>query len=129
MSPPRTEFTSDQRRALLKFVGINCLLTILLFVVVGLSAYQTGKADAESKRAGCERNKLDRAANAAAWTAHRTYIEKVLKAASVKQDVKDAADDAVKTYKIVSADLSKRSKVDCDRIFPDPSLLKFGTAP
>ncbi len=101
------------------------LIVVFVVLLAGtfLQSYSGRAAQVTSSRAGCERSKLDRAANAAGWTAHARYIAKVTVAASVKEDVKRAAREAARTYSFVSADLSKRSKLNCAKTYPAASLL------
>lgn len=77
----------------------------------------------DSQRAGCERGKLDRSANADGWTAHQRYIEAVLEASSVKGDVKEAARRAIGTYMRISGDLRRRARIECAAQFPKPPFL------
>jgi Flp pilus assembly protein TadG len=77
------------------------ILLVGAAVVVGssIAAHSAASAAAkaaarvvsDSQRKGCARGKLDRTAIAAALRAQSTYLNGVLGATSVKQDVKDAA--------------------------------------
>lgn len=100
-----------------------CLTGVALLAFYGWTDYQNRRDSANASRAACERGKLDRADNAAGWTAHRRYIQKVTGAASVKEDVKTAAREASTTYARISVSLSERARVDCVQAFPRASLL------
>lgn len=89
--------------------------SIVAVVVVG--ALLIGANRLMAHRA-CESSRKDRIDNAAGWTAHRTYITKVTGAASVKEDVKSAARMANRTYTRISARLTERADVNCDRLVP-----------
>lgn len=110
----------------LALLGLVVVLgSVIGFDQLGQDRDERDRRDAQvelvqMQRAGCERSKLDRADNAAAWTAHRTYIESVTRAASVKEDVKRAARHAARTYRRVAASLTKRSQIDCSVAFPLP---------
>lgn len=107
-------------------VAAAAALAVLFCVVAGLplvAAYVQRQSVVVSSRAACERTKLDRADNAAGWTAHRNYITQVTGAASVKEDVKAAARGAVKTYARISVSLTERSLIDCADAYPDASLM------
>jgi hypothetical protein len=91
--------------------------------LVLVQGYVSRAALRQSQLAGCARGKLDRADNAAGWTAHRKYISHVTSAASVKEDVKVAAREAIVTYERISLDLSRRARLDCAAAFPAPRLL------
>ena len=66
----------------------------------------------------CENNRKDRIDNAAGWTAHRWYIQRVTGAASVKEDVKSAARKANLTYTRISERLTSRADIDCGGVLP-----------
>lgn len=108
---------------------------IITIAIVGLvlysmvAAYAGRVALVDEARSACRDAKSDRIDNAAAWTAHTVYITKVTGAASVKEDVKTAAREAVKTYERVSKNLTKRALVDCDAEHPAASLLPARPAP
>lgn len=94
--------------------------------VIGYVAYSSYKGRTDlvaSQRRGCERGKRDRKDNADFQKAHKTYIDKVVLAKSVRSDIKKAAREAVKTYNRTAADLSKRAKVDCAVAFPKGGIL------
>jgi hypothetical protein len=121
------ELTHRQRELLIRFLGVMILALIVLFVTVCLASYQARLEIVKTQRVGCERGKKDRAANAAAWTAHSVYITKVTAAKSVQEDVKRAARIASRTYVGVSADLRRRAALSCKTAYPDPPFLKvFG---
>lgn len=105
-------------------------VAVVLGVMVVGSSYVAGIESAHEQRvandhtaailrraqiAGCERGKKDREDNAAAWAAHRRYIRAVLKASSVKGDVKDAGAKALATYDVVVPSLKSRTgkNLDC----------------
>ncbi len=89
----------------------------LLMVVVVIGALLITANRLMAHRA-CESSRKDRIDNAAGWTSHREYIQKVTGAASVKEDVKSAAREANLTYTRVSARLTNRADVNCSRIIP-----------
>ena len=114
-----------------KQTGLNLALLVVLCLVIQLfvigysayTGYEGRKALVTSQRAGCERGKLDRIDNAAFQRAHKKYIDRVVLAQSVKEDVKDAAREAVKTYNRTAASLTKRSQINCASAFPKASLI------
>lgn len=105
----------------LLIVGMCCF--ILLTLYVAYTNYEGRKTLVTSQRAGCERGKLDRIDNAAFQRAHKVYIDKVVLAQSVKEDVKEAAREAVVTYNRTAESLSQRAKINCQEAFPKASLL------
>jgi hypothetical protein len=117
------DLTRKQRQLLVRFIGVMIVAVLALFAAVLASDYNHRKDATRLLRAGCERNKRDRRANADGWTAHSLYINKVVLAGSVKEDVKRAARHARKTYRRISRDLEKRSRIDCRTEFPDPPLV------
>lgn len=101
-----------------------CMVCFLLLVCyVFYASYQGRKDIVTSQRAGCERGKLDRRANADFQRAHKVYIDKVVLAQSVKEDVKAAARIAVETYNRTARDLTIRAGIDCNKAFPKARLI------
>ncbi len=72
----------------------------------------------QSRIEGCERATNDRINNARAWTSNVTYLEKVLAAASVKEDVKTAATRNIK-YQAESANQLRRNLFECEPLVRD----------
>lgn len=103
---------------------IGCMVCMVLVVLYVWYSSYAGRQDlSESQRAGCERGKLDRIDNAAFQRAHKKYIDKVVLAKSVEEDVKEAAREAVLTYNRTAANLSKRSKINCQKAIPKARLI------
>lgn len=109
-----------------KIVRLILLVLVLLLVLIGyvfFQAYDNRVEVVDNQRRGCERGKLDRRDNARFQMAQAQYVHKVVLAQSVKNDVKKAARTAVKTFDKTSANLSKRSKIDCTKAFPDARIF------
>jgi hypothetical protein len=116
-------------------ITLSAFAIIALSSTVGLIGFgvvlgKQGKTTDERRvdmtantRAGCERNKLDRSDVAAFQRAQTTYITSVTGAASVHEDVKRAARKAILTFDRTSKGLTARSKIDCKKAFPDPTLF------
>lgn len=85
----------------------NLMVAVAFFGVLSIGYVEKNRYE------GCERGKKDRVTNAAAWTKHAAYINSVLRAPSVKEDVKRAARDAQLTYLMASKDLTTRSRISC----------------
>lgn len=89
----------------------------LALLVLGVTEIRSSNRDAENDKTveqqitsrieGCERSKQDRIQNARAWTSNVIYLSGVLDAASVKQDVKDAATKNIKAQRKSAAQLRK----------------------
>jgi hypothetical protein len=75
----------------------------------------------ESQIATCERNKLDRIDNARAFTADVEYLEKVVIAGSVQEDVKRAARAKVQRIS-ESANQLRTRLLHCDVLIEDGRL-------
>lgn len=103
-----------------RYVAAQAVVTAAIVVGVAVGTLLMVSGTRASSRAGCERGKLDRKANAAAWGAHAAYIVKVTRAKSVKEDVKRAARVEARTATRVAADLIARSTLDCERLYPSP---------
>lgn len=120
---PNSPLNRRTAKALVKLLIVGMVAQLLVVGYVFYQGYHGRVALVISQRAGCERGKLDRIDNAAFQRAHRKYIDRVVLAQSVKEDVKEAAREAVATYNQTAADLTKRSKINCMRVFPDPKVF------
>jgi Tfp pilus assembly protein PilO len=123
-------------RSLAKLV-IACFLVMLVVVVwVGYVNYQGRQNLVTAQRAGCERAKLDREANAQGWRAAEAArleslaqdldISYATAQTLVEQDPKsnDPPDlVAARKYNKIASGQEKRSKIDCAQAFPDASLI------
>lgn len=85
-------------------------LVVLLFGV-WWTGYDGRLEVVKSQRVGCERGKLDRAANAKAWR-EAQYAE-----------TRDADPGSAAIYKSVAEGLEERSLIVCAEAFPSPSLV------
>ena len=100
--------------------------TLVVILALGVAVFfwqrHSNEVIRQGQLIGCERGKQDRADAAAAWTAHRRYLGKVLQAGSVKGDVKRAARDALRTYDRIVASLDSRTgrHLDCQKVYPRP---------
>lgn len=113
--------TVNQSLAMLVVIGMAVQLAVISLVFV--QGYRANTKLLDFQRAACERGKLDRKSNAAFQTAHKQYIDKVVLAQSVQEDVKRAARDAVEVYQITAADLRSRASIDCNEVFPKEGLF------
>lgn len=104
-------------------IVIGMIVQLAVIGYVFYASYQGRVNTVTAQRAGCARAKLDRTDNADFQTAQKVYIIKVTDANSVKEDVKRAAREAIKTFNRTSARLTKRSKLVCARAFPKASLF------
>lgn len=116
--------TVQLARRIVVVVLIGFCLQLLVVAYVGYSSYAGRKNTVTNQRLGCERGKLDRADNAAFQRAHSEYILTVTGAKSVKEDVKRAARKARKTFRRTSHDLTVRSKINCEKVFPDAKVFE-----
>lgn len=120
---PDTAMTRRTAKLLVRLIIIGLLVQLAMICYVFYSAYQRRVDAVADNRAGCERNKLDRADNARFQTAQTGYIASVTGALSVKEDVKTAARKAIVVFRQTSADLNERARIDCTKAFPDPTLF------
>lgn len=117
---------SPIERAVRDLRGLLISFVVVAVLVVGYVLWQSyeGRVDiVNGQRSACERGKLDRMDNAEGWTAHSTYIQSVILAPSVKEDVKTAARVAQGHYDKISASLTDRSHIDCESAYPSASLM------
>lgn len=120
---PNTPLTRHQGSLLAKMLIVGLFVNLAVVGYVFYQSYAGRESVVNSQRGGCERGKKDRIDNAAFQNAHKRYIEKVVLARSVKPDVKAAAREAIKTYTVTAADLTKRAKISCAVAYPKASLL------
>lgn len=106
-----------------KLILIGMVVQLLVISYVFYNTYDGRVNTVKAQRRGCERSKKDRLANADFQQAHRRYIDKVVLAKSVEEDVKRAARAAVKTYNRTSAELSERALINCSTAFPKARLI------
>lgn len=114
-----------------KLVGLiigGYILIIGLIIGQWYVDYGNRKDRVVELRQGCERGKLDRTSTANAFRAQSDYLNLVLEARSVKQDVKDAAEINQGVQNTSASDLETRTGegFDCTQIFKPASLLPGG---
>lgn len=106
-----------------KLIILGMIVQLLVIGYVFASQYEGRVTTYHNLLAGCERSKKDRVANADFQNAHRKYIERVVLAQSVKEDVKRAARDALATYQVTADALLERSTIDCRKAFAKPGIF------
>lgn len=115
--------TNETLTKLIKLLLIVMGMQLFIVGYTFYTGYQGRKTTVRNQRAGCERGKLDRADNAAFQRAHKLYIDKVVLAKSVEEDVKAAARTAVETYNKTAASLTLRSQINCAKAFPKARII------
>jgi hypothetical protein len=106
--------SDDHHSLIFKFtvlivIGMVVQLGVIAFVVY--SSYQ-GRVDlVQSQRAGCERGKLDRGANAQGW--------RIAEAARRR----DGEFDVANRYHKIADGLEARSQIVCRKVFPDAGVF------
>lgn len=120
---PHTLLTRRQGGLLVKMIIIGMIVQLSVVGFVAYSSFKDRGDLVHAQRRACERGKLDRTDNADFQVAHKKYIDKVVLAQSVKEDVKKAARDAVKIYNRTSADLAKRARIRCAEAFPKGGVV------
>lgn len=104
------------------FVGIG-IVVLWVVVAVALVGYTGRQGLRTSNIKACGQAKEDRKDIAESLTAHKLYIEKVVLAQSVKEDVKIAARKANTTHERTAHRLTQRAKINCIKENPKASLL------
>lgn len=96
---------------LARLLVIGMLINLGVIGYVFYSSYQGRVNVVKAQRAGCERSKLDRAANASGWR-HA-------------QSARNASGDfeVAKFYGRIADGLEQRSRVACDEVFPRATLF------
>lgn len=130
------QLSSKQGASVVKLLIAGMVCFLLLVGYVFFQAYQ-GRTDlVNSQRAGCERAKLDRAANAEGWrtaqtarlrtlaeTMHISFdaVKQVLKQKPSSGDLPDLV--AARRYDSIAAGLEDRSRINCTEAFPDAKIF------
>lgn len=115
--------TEGTQAAVVKLVLLCFVLMLFVCGYVFWTGYTGRKDVVVAQRAGCERGKLDRSDNADFQRAQRDYINQVVLAQSVQEDVKAAAREAVTVFERTSVSLTERSVIDCAVAFPKAKLI------
>ena len=106
--------TNEVRSILTKMavlIVIGMLVQLAVIVYVFNAGYEGRKDLVKSQRAGCERGKLDRSANAAGWR--------------IAEGARQASGDYVVAaeYNIIAIGLEDRSKIKCKEAYPKASFF------
>lgn len=123
--------TQSQAQKVVTLVVVGLLLLMGTIVYVFITNYN-GRVDlVASNRAGCERAKLDRGANASGWrTAETARVSSLAKQMHIPFDrafaltkKKPALDDpadliAARKYNEIASGLEVRSVITCSEVFP-----------
>lgn len=121
---------------LVKLIIIVMLVQISVVAYVFYSFYEGRKTTVENQRAGCERSKKDRDANAEGWrAAQMARMQSVVQTQHIPLDeveqlvlqepqLSDPSDlVAAKQYHNIASGLEKRSRINCSEAFPKASIL------
>lgn len=123
-------------RRLVQLILIGFLLQLMVICYIFYQSYQ-GRVDiVHSQRAGCERGKLDRNANARSWRkAERARLNTVAedlhisyakaeKLITTKPSVSDSFDlQAAREYDKTATGQEQRSRISCTKAFPKAGFL------
>lgn len=93
----------------LMIFGMVCLLVVVGYVF--WQSYEARHTTVQSQRAGCERSKLDRIANAHGWR----IAEDARRAEGNYQVAND--------YRDIAESLEERSRINCKKVYPDASFF------
>lgn len=87
------------------------MVIVMALIYVLAQSYEGRVELRDSQLHGCERGRLDRAANARGWRTaeHARY--------------RDGDFDVASTYASIARGLEVRAAIDCETAFPSPSLL------
>lgn len=106
-----------------RLIILGMFIQLLVIGYVFLQGYDQRVTLVKAQRQGCERGKLDNKDNADFQTAQTDYITVLSNTTSVSNDVKAAAKKANETYRRTSDSLTERTKIKCEEVYPDASLL------
>jgi hypothetical protein len=103
---------------------MRIMAVMAIVVSVWVTSFQGRAALVTYQRIGCERGKLDRAANAEGWRA----AERARRSSANGEAGRRKADDlvAAANYKRIASGLERRARIDCVKEYPDPGPFAFG---
>lgn len=108
---PRTPLTRRQGGLLVKIVVIGLLVNLGVIGYVFGSNYAARKSTVAGQRFSCERNKLDRKANASGW---RIAQEARRKSGDISIAIR---------YGNLARGLERRARLDCKKTYPKARLF------
>ena len=112
-------------RVVTRMMGGVLIALVALSVAVWYMGYSGRAALVESQRAGCERSKRDREANATAWREAHAARSDTASNPDEPTSVRQSARRTAAVYRRTVAELEGRAAIDCREAFPDPRLLEF----
>lgn len=115
--------TEHAATRLVKLCLVMMIFQLCIIAYVFYTEYSGRVAIVKAQRISCERGKQDRKDNSDFQNAHKKYIDKVVLAQSVKEDVKRAAREAEETYNRTSVSLTERSRINCNKATPSAKLI------
>lgn len=108
---PHTPLTRRQGGLVVKLVVVGLLVNLGVIGYVFGSSYSARKSIVSGQRIGCERNKLDRKANASGW--------RIAQGARIKSgDISIAI-----KYGNLAQGLERRARLDCNKTYPKARLF------
>lgn len=106
--------TRARQRLFVRVLLVQMAAIVVLIFSIWVSSYQGRVNVVDSQRRGCERGKLDRAANAQGWRIAQ------------QARLADGQVEVARQYARIAAGLEARSRIDCAAVFPHPKLIEFG---
>lgn len=108
---PSTPLTSRSGQLMMKTFIWGTMIQVLLVVYVFYQSYEGRETVVHAQRAGCERSKNDRKANAAGWR----IAEKARR---------DGGQILVANhYRDIASQLEKRSRIPCNKAVPQAGIF------
>lgn len=108
---PETAMTRSTARSLAQLIVIGMAVQLAVIGYVFYTSYSGRSALVKSQRAGCERGKMDRAANGEGWR-----IAEFARRSSGQTQVADR-------YAKIAQGLERRAIIKCEVVYPKASLL------
>lgn len=133
---PSTPLTRGQTSSFVRLILVGLIVQLAVIGYVAYSSYIGRRDVATASRAGCERNKLDRVANAKGWRTAETArlnsvsettgisvenVRKLLKSKPSPSDLPDLT--AARHYDRIAKGLEARSRISCSKAFPKAGLF------
>lgn len=111
--PYREQIRKNEKMlfSLAKLIFLCMVVQLLVILYVGWSSYSGRQDLVESQRNGCNRGKMDRAANARGWR-----IAEAARRAEGQEVVAEA-------YQNIAEGLEERARIDCIDAFPKARIV------
>jgi hypothetical protein len=116
---------SADTSVLWRLYGALVVVVVAIWTFTLAQSYEGRARLVESQRIGCERNKLDRLANADGWWSAEAARMDTATDPGQEPHARSSARLAAEQYAAIGAQLEARGHIDCRDAYPAASLWPF----